>query len=41
MLNIHTDIKDKLNTFIEQKKIPNVILQGLAGSGKNTIVFDV
>ena len=25
MLNIHTDIKDKLNTFIEQKKIPNLI----------------
>jgi len=40
MLNIHTDIKDKLNTFIEQKKIPNLILHGLAGSGKKTILFD-
>ena len=40
MLNIHTDIKSKLNTFIEQKKIPNLILHGVAGSGKKTLLFN-
>ena len=40
MINIHTDIKDKLNSFIKQKKIPNLILHGVAGSGKKTILFD-
>ena len=40
MLNIHKDINEKLNIFIEQKKIPNIILHGVAGSGKKTILFD-
>ena len=40
MLNIHKDINEKLDIFIEQKKIPNIILHGVAGSGKKTILFD-
>ena len=40
MLNIHTNIKSKLNSFIAQKKIPNLILHGVAGSGKKTILFN-
>lgn len=40
MLNIHENIKLKLNSFIEQKKIPNIIFHGVAGSGKKTLLFD-
>ena len=40
MLNIHENIKLKLNSFIEQKKIPNLIFHGVAGSGKKTLLFD-
>ena len=38
MLNIHKDIKDKLNHFILTDKIPNIIFHGNYGSGKRTIV---
>jgi DNA polymerase III delta prime subunit len=40
MLTIHENIKSKLNNFIEEKKIPNIIFHGIAGSGKKTILFD-
>ena len=40
MLNIHENIKSKLNNFIEYKKIPNIIFHGVSGSGKKTILFD-
>jgi len=34
----HTEIKEKLDYFIKQKKIPNLIFHGPNGSGKRTIV---
>ena len=37
--NIHKNILDKLNYFIEVKKIPNIIFHGPYGSGKKTIVY--
>ena len=40
MLNIHENIKSKLNNFIEMKKIPNIIFHGVNGVGKKTILFD-
>ena len=40
MLTIHENIKSKLNGFIEQKKIPNLIFHGINGVGKKTILFD-
>ena len=40
MLNIHQDIKSKLNNFISEKKIPNIIFHGSNGSGKKTILMD-
>ena len=36
--NIHSDITDKLNLFIKEGKIPNIIFHGPSGSGKRTIV---
>jgi DNA polymerase III delta prime subunit len=38
--DIHLNIKDKLDYFIKQKKIPNIIFHGASGSGKNHIVKD-
>ncbi len=38
MESIHTDIKDKLKTFIKLKRIPNIIFHGENGSGKKTIL---
>lgn len=38
MLNIHQNIKDKLNYFYEIHKIPNILFHGPSGSGKRTIV---
>ena len=35
---IHTDITEKLNLFINEGKIPNIIFHGPSGSGKRTIV---
>jgi DNA polymerase III delta prime subunit len=39
-LNIHKDIKDKLQHFIRNNKIPNIIFYGPSGSGKKTLVFE-
>jgi hypothetical protein len=40
MLNIHQNIKDKLDFFYESHKIPNLLFHGTTGSGKRTIVHD-
>ena len=40
MLKIHTEIKDKLEYFYKEHKIPNIIFHGPSGSGKRTIVND-
>jgi len=37
-LEIHTDIKKKLEYFYKMHKIPNIIFNGSSGSGKSTIV---
>jgi len=39
-LTIHKDITDKLDNFIEHKKIPNIIFHGTSGCGKKTILFN-
>ena len=39
-LTIHNDITDKLDNFIEHKKIPNIIFHGTSGCGKKTILFN-
>ena len=39
-LNIHENIKEKLNYFQDIHKIPNIIFHGPSGSGKRTIVND-
>ena len=39
-LNIHGEIKQKLQSFYESKKIPHIIFHGAAGTGKMTIVQD-
>jgi len=39
-MDIHSNIKEKLDYFIKQKKIPNIIFHGVSGSGKNHIVDD-
>jgi DNA polymerase III delta prime subunit len=38
-LNIHINIKEKLNFFLEIKKIPHIIFHGPSGSGKRTLVY--
>lgn len=38
MLAIHNSIKQKLDTFLNLHKIPNIIFHGPSGSGKRTIV---
>lgn len=40
MLNIHTDIKEKLEYYKNIQKIPNIIFYGSSGSGKKTLVLD-
>jgi hypothetical protein len=40
MLDIHGDIKQKLQYFIAQKKIPNLIFHGVSGCGKNTLAWN-
>jgi hypothetical protein len=40
MLNIHENIKEKLDNFCVNNKIPNIIFHGPFGSGKKTIVND-
>ena len=37
-LDIHRKIKDKLNFFINENKIPHIIFYGPSGSGKRTIL---
>jgi hypothetical protein len=37
-LNIHSSIKEKLNYFYLNHKIPNIIFHGQSGTGKRTIV---
>ena len=37
-LNIHQNIKDKLDYFLKIHKIPNILFHGPSGSGKRTIV---
>ena len=39
-LKIHCDIIEKLDYFIKQKKIPNIIFHGASGCGKNVLVTD-
>ena len=39
-LDIHKNIIQKLDYFLELKKIPNIIFHGPSGSGKRTIVYD-
>jgi len=39
-LHIHENIVNKLNNFIENKKIPNLIFHGTSGSGKKTLLFN-
>jgi DNA polymerase III delta prime subunit len=38
MLSIHKNIEEKLNSFVEHNKIPNIIFYGENGSGKKTIL---
>ena len=38
MLNIHQSIREKLNFFYKNHKIPNIIFHGPSGSGKRTIL---
>ena len=40
MENVHNDIKNKLDSFIENKRIPNILFHGPSGCGKRKIVFD-
>ena len=37
-LKIHNDIYEKLQSFIDNNKIPNIIFHGRNGAGKQTIV---
>ena len=39
-LNIHQNIKEKLNYFYSMHKIPNIIFHGPTGCGKRTIVSE-
>ena len=38
MMQIHKEIKEKLEHFYEIKKVPNIIFHGISSSGKMTIV---
>ena len=40
MLNIHQSIKEKLEYFQQNHKIPNIIFHGPSGCGKRTIVSE-
>jgi hypothetical protein len=40
LLYIHGDIWQKLQYFIAQKKIPNIIFHGVSGCGKNTLAWN-
>ena len=36
-LDIHKDIKDKLDDFYKSNTIPNILFYGPSGSGKKTL----
>ena len=38
MLNIHEKIKNKIDYFVEKKRIPHIIFHGPSGSGKRHIL---
>jgi len=38
LINIHQSIRDKLQYFYDNKKIPNILFNGTSGSGKSTIL---
>lgn len=40
LLNIHTNINEKLDYFYKIHKIPNIIFHGPSGCGKRTIVYN-
>jgi hypothetical protein len=40
ILPIHENIRKKLDSFHESKKIPHIIFHGASGTGKRTIVFE-
>ena len=40
ILDIHQSIKEKLDYYQKNSKIPNIIFHGPSGSGKRTIVYD-
>jgi hypothetical protein len=40
VLEIHLEIKQRLNAFHRNNKIPHIIFHGPSGSGKMTLVFD-
>jgi len=40
MLNIHQDIKERLDTFLSGSRIPNLIFHGPSGGGKRTLAND-
>jgi hypothetical protein len=40
LLPQHTKIEDKLNYFLLNNKIPNIIFNGSSGTGKKTIVYE-
>ena len=40
MNDISIDIKNRLESFIESKRIPHILFHGPSGSGKRTLVFD-
>lgn len=37
-MSIHKDLKNKIDYFIENKKIPHIVFHGPSGSGKRTIL---
>lgn len=37
-IEIHNKIRNKLNTFVESRKVPNIIFYGNNGSGKKTLL---
>ena len=39
-LNIHNNIKQKLNGFLQNQRIPHLLFHGSSGTGKKTIVYD-
>ena len=39
-LDIHKEIKEKLNTFLQNNNVPHLLFYGPHGSGKKTLVYD-